>query len=304
MDTLSERVAVIIVNWNRKADTLRCLASLGASVGATLDIIVVDNASSDGSADAIRAEYPAVRLIVNARNDGFAEGNNVALRAALRDGHEHLLLLNNDTVVAPDAIAQLLAEARAHPRSGVVGPAICYLSRPATVWSAGGSVCWGAGDVVSAHLDAPLGDLPRASYPVDHVSGCCMLVRGSAIRDAGLLDARFFMYYEETEWCVRIARHGYAIRVAPAAVIWHAIEPARQEGSPAIAYYMTRNHLLFLKATRAPARAWALTVARQVRTVASLFIRPSSLARARGRVPMLLAMRDFARGRFGAWVGA
>jgi GT2 family glycosyltransferase len=300
----ADAVAVIIVNWNRKADTLRCLASLAESVGPRLDVLVVDNASSDDSANAIRAVYPDVRLIVNDRNDGFAEGNNIALREALRAGYAYVLLLNNDTIVAPTAIEQLLAELHADPAAGVVSPAICYVSQPTTTWSAGGSISWKHGEVASAYLDAPLHSLPPAPYRVDHVSGCCMLLRADAIRAAGLLDPRFFMYYEETEWCVRIGRCGYTLWVVPQAVIWHAIEPARQAGSPAIAYYMTRNHLLFLKATHAPARAWLITVFRQLRTVTSLFIKPTSLARKRGRVPMLRAMRDFAFARFGPMTGA
>jgi GT2 family glycosyltransferase len=299
-----DAVAVIIVNWNRKEDTLRCLASLADSTGPRLDAFVVDNASSDGSVNAIRSAYPEARVIRNERNDGFAEGNNVALREVLSANYDYALLLNNDTVVAPTAIKQLFAELRANPGAGVVSPAICYLARPDTVWSAGGRISWSSGEVASAYLDTPLHLLPRAPYGVDHVSGCCMLLRTDAIRAAGLLDPRFFMYYEETEWCVRIARHGHTLWVVPQAVIWHAIEPARQAGSSAIAYYMTRNHLLFLKATRAPLHAWVVTTFRQLRTVASLYIKPSGAARKRGRVPMLRAMRDFACARFGPMTGA
>jgi GT2 family glycosyltransferase len=304
MITSDAIIAVAIVNWNRKADTLRCLESLAESDGPSLDIFVVDNASTDGSANAICAAHPTVRLIRNDRNDGFAEGNNIALREVLRGNYECMLLLNNDTIVAHDSIAILVANLRANPRAGVVSPAICYLSQPNTIWSAGGSISWKHGEVASAYLDVPLLALPLAPYQVDHVSGCCMLLRTDAIRAAGLLDPRFFMYYEETEWCVRIARCGYTLWVVPHAVIWHAIEPARQAGSPAIAYYMTRNHLLFLKATHAPARAWLITMFRQLRTVASLFLKPTSLARMRGRVPMLRAMRDFAFARFGPMTGA
>jgi GT2 family glycosyltransferase len=126
-----------------------------------------------------------------------------------------------------------------------------------------------------------------------------MLVRAAAIARAGQLDARFFMYYEETEWCVRIARHGYAIVVIPVARVWHAIDPAAQAGSPAIAYYMTRNHLLFLRATGASLRAWVSTLYGQLRTIASLYLGRHSPARVRGRVPMIQALRDFLLGRFG-----
>jgi GT2 family glycosyltransferase len=148
-------------------------------------------------------------------------------------------------------------------------------------------------------LNVNVSELPTQQYEVDHVTGCAMLVRSEAIARAGLLDSRFFMYYEETEWCARIARHGYRLVVVPQARVLHAISPEAQVGSPAIAYYMTRNHLLFLRATHAPVGAWVYTVSQQVRTLASLFLTRATPARKRGRVPMLRAMRDFALGRFG-----
>jgi hypothetical protein len=293
------RVAAIVVNWNRAEDTLRCLASLRASTGVDLSIVVVDNASSDGSCAAITLAYPDVEIIRNERNLGFAEGNNVAIRRLVSRGVPYLLLLNNDALVAPDAIRQLVEPLEEDPKLGVTSGAVCYLSQPHVVWSAGGRIDRRTGEVGSDWHGAGVGDLPSEPWWVDHVTGCCMLVRGAAIRRAGALDRRFFMYFEETEWCARIARAGYGLLVVPSARIWHAIDPRAQEGSPAIAYYMTRNHLLYLRATHAPASAWAITLFRQGRTIASLFARPGSVTKMRGRVPMLRAMRDFALGRFG-----
>lgn len=293
------RVAAIVVNWNRWSDTLRCLASLKASTGVDLSIVVVDNASTDGSRAAIELAYPDVEIMRNDANLGFAEGNNVAIRRLLRRGIPYLLLLNNDAIVAPDAIARLVAPLEVNAALGVTSGAVCYFSRPDTVWSAGGRIDWRTGAVGSDWYGADIAELPADPWSVDHVTGCCMLVRGSAIVRAGMLDPRFFMYYEETEWCARLTRAGYGILVVPDARVWHAIDPDAQEGSRSIAYYMTRNHLLFLRAARAPARAWAVTLYRQVRTIASLFVRPGSVTRMRGRVPMLRAMRDFALGRFG-----
>lgn len=293
------RVAGIVVNWNRKDDTLRCLASLARAAVPPVDVFLVDNASTDGSVAAVRAAFPDVTLLENERNLGFAEGNNVAIRAALAAGYPYLLLLNNDATIAPDAVERLLRPLIADPWVGVTSPAICYMDAPERVWSAGGAIERRRGAVSSAHLDRPAAEMPPAPFAVDHVSGCCMLVRAAAVAAAGLLDARFFMYYEETEWCARLARAGYRLVVEPRARAWHAIVPSAQEGSPAIAYYMTRNHLLFLLATAAPLSAWLYTLGTQLRTVASLFLRRHSPGRTRGRVPMLLALRDFARGHFG-----
>lgn len=292
-------VAAIVVNWNRCADTLRCLASLAAVEHEGLHIFLVDNASTDGTVAAVRRDFPAVRVIENRANLGFAEGNNVALRLALREGFPYLLLLNNDATIAPDALRLLLQPLLEDHQIGASGPAIAYLATPEIIWSAGGAFDRRRGTVTSPWCDRPVAALPEQPYPIDHLSGCAMLLRAAAIARAGLLDPRFFMYYEETEWCARIARHGFGLAIVPAARVWHDISPQAQEGSPAIAYYMTRNHLLFLRATGARGSAWAYTLYRQARTVASLYLTAQRPERARGRWPMVLAMRDFALGRFG-----
>lgn len=293
------RVAVIVLNWNRRDDTLRCLASLAAISEPAIDVILVDNASSDDTLACVAERFPHVRIIRNDANLGFAEGNNVAIRAAVSEGYPFIMLLNNDTVVAPDAIARMLAPLHARPEVGLTSCAITYLHAPGTVWSAGGRIERARGSVTSDWLDVPLPALPAEPYEVDHVSGCVMLLRREAIEDAGVLDPRFFMYYEETEWCARIASHGWRIVVEPAARIQHAIRPDLQLGSPLVAYYMTRNHLLFLRAIGAPSSAWRHTLYWQLRTVGALFVHPRSPERARGRAPMLRALRDFALGRFG-----
>jgi GT2 family glycosyltransferase len=296
MSRTTPPIAAIVVNWNRRDDTLRSLAAVDYPA---LAVILVDNASADDSREAVRAAYPTMRIVENTTNLGFAEGNNVALRLALAEGYPFILLLNNDATIAPDALDLLLRPLLADPRVAISAPAICYLGAPERIWSAGGAIDWRTGEVGSAWCDRPLAALPAAPFAVDHVSGCAMLVRSAAVARAGLLDPRFFMYYEETEWCARITRHGHGIVVVPQARVWHDIAPLAQAGSPAIAYYMTRNHLLFLHAAGAGRGAWARTVARQLRTIGSLFLTEQGPDRVRGRVPMLLALRDFALGRFG-----
>ncbi|MGN6674581.1 MAG: glycosyltransferase family 2 protein, partial [Thermomicrobiales bacterium] len=173
MSSPGPRVAAIVVNWNRQADTLRCLESLVAAGQPQADIFLVDNASTDGTAAAVRAAFPSVRVIENDRNLGFAAGNNVAIRLALAAGYPYLLLLNNDAIVAPDAIEHLMQPLLADPETGIAGPAICYLAAPDCIWSAGGAVDRRRGMVTSAWLDAPVTTLPEQPFAVDHVSGCC-----------------------------------------------------------------------------------------------------------------------------------
>jgi GT2 family glycosyltransferase len=126
-----------------------------------------------------------------------------------------------------------------------------------------------------------------------------MLVRTSAIRQAGLLDPDFFMYFEETEWCARLGRAGNTLWIEPRATVWHAVLPNQHLASRAVAYYMTRNQLLYLKRTRAPVSAWVYVLSQQLRTLALHYVRPRGVQRTRGRGPMVRALRDFSRQRFG-----
>jgi len=296
----SPRVAVIVLNWNGCQDTLACLASLAAVNYCPLDVILVDNGSTDGSVGAVRASFSDVTIVETGENLGFAEGNNVGLRCALSGGADYVLLLNNDTAVAPDFVSILVDAVESTHQAGVAGPTIYYFDRPTIIWSAGGVIDWRRGDSHMMGLDEEDKGQYDAIREVDFVTGCALLARREAVERAGVLDSRFFMYYEETEWCVRAARAGYKILYVPQAHVWHKIAPAQQAASPRIHYYMTRNRLLFLRSTRAGVRAWLYTLlAEYLRTLASWTVRPRWRGRQAQRQAMIEAIADFARGQFG-----
>ncbi len=294
------RVAIIVLTYNGLADTLACLASL-----EELDypyeryrVVVVDNASHDGTPAAVRAAFPDVVVIENGANLGFAAGNNVGLRYALAQGYDYALLLNNDTEAAPDMLTELVTAAEADPCAGAVGPIIYYHAAPTRVWSAGGWIDWERG---ISRMEGEVEDRGQftATREVDFVTGCAMLLRRAALERVGLLDERFFMYFEETEWCVRARRAGFRMLFAPRAKLWHKIPMNARFDKEYLAYYMTRNRLLFLRATGARPGTWFnALVLQDLRTYLSLCLRPKWRAR-RGRVGMRLAWLDFWRGRFG-----
>jgi GT2 family glycosyltransferase len=236
------QVCIIVLNWNGQIDTLACLASLSQVNYPAYTTVVVDNGSSDGSVAAIRAAYPQVTLIETGDNLGYVGGNNVGLEHAKAIGADYALLLNNDTEVAPDFLNRLVKAAEADPAIGVVGPTIYYFNRPAVIWSAGGAIDWRRGRTWMIGLDqvdrGQFGTSPRL---VDFVTGCAMLIKMPLVEQVGMLDPRFFAYYEETEWCTRVARAGFKILHVPQAKIWHKISPVARETSPQVHYYMTRN---------------------------------------------------------------
>jgi GT2 family glycosyltransferase len=295
------KVAIIVVNWNQYQLTIECLASLKNVTYSNFQIILVDNGSKDGSPQKLRDAFPEVFLLENPENTGYVGGNNLGLEYALQHEFEYCLLLNNDTEVSPDFLGLMVEAIRADDTIGVAGPAIYYHSLPDTLWSAGGAIDWAHGSTRMLRIGERVRDLARSlPQPVDFVTGCALMIRSDVIKKIGLLDERFFAYYEETEWCVRVKKAGFQIVFIPEACIWHKISPQAREASPLVHYYMTRNRLLFLKITRATWRAWYNTlIMEDLRTILSWSLRPRWKEKRAQRNVAIMAIRDYFLGRFG-----
>lgn len=293
-------VVIILVNWNGRPDTLACLASLRAVTYRRKRVLVVDNGSSDGSAAAIRAEYPEVLLIESPTNLGYVGGNNLGLRRAHELKAEYALLLNNDTVVAPDFLERMIRVA-VEPTVGMVSPMIYYATLPETLWSAGGKVDWTRGHTQMVGEDQiDNGQFGAEPYETDFVSGCALLIRLAVVDQIGPLDERFFAYYEDAEWGVRARRAGYRVVNVPGAKVWHKILPEARFGSDSLAYYFTRNRLLFLRLTEAGTRAWFSAFVMDIgRTILSYAIRPKWRHKRKALGLMVRGLQDYWRGRFG-----
>jgi GT2 family glycosyltransferase len=291
-------VHVVMLNWNQEADTRDCLESLRTCVGSPMRIVLVDNGSRDGSPDRLARDFPEVTLLRQPRNLGFAEGNNVGLRHALADGASAILLLNNDTLVDPDFLPPLVDALARRPDVGIAGSKIyCYPERR-TLWAAGAGIDWTRGR--QFHIGA--GEADQGQYEretlVDYVSACCLLARREVFERAGLLDPRYFIYFEETAWSVRATRAGFRILYVPASRIWHKVSAAMRSESPNSAYYLTRNRLLFLTEHGPTERRrfyrWFYTT-RPLRYAVGLLAR----GRAEQGRAVLQGLRDFYTGRFG-----
>jgi GT2 family glycosyltransferase len=293
-------VSIIVLNYNGCEDTLACLRSLEHLTYPDVQIIVVDNASTDGSEGAIRAAYPMLTFIQTGANLGFTGGNNVGIRYALEHGADYVMLLNNDTIVAPDFISLLVEAAESNPTIGVVGPMIYYYNNPEQIWSAGGEIDWKRGLTTNIGVN----EFDQSQFgiepvQVDFVTGCALLAKRAVWEKVGLLDDKFFMYYEETEWCVRAHRGGYEIYLVPMAMVWHKISIEARAASPRTYYYMTRNRLLFLRNSKAGLQTWAYTLFEYIRTFMSWTLRPKWQDRRHLRPVMLRAFRDYSLKRFG-----
>lgn len=217
-------VAVVVLNWNGKDLTLDCVRSLLEIDTPNVDIIVVDNASDDGSVGAIRDSFGGrVTVVANDENLGFAAGNNAGIRLALERGVDYVLLLNNDTVVDAALIDNLLRPFETNGNLGVAGPKIYYHTPPDRIWFAGGELFLSRG--VARHIGIRETDRGQFDDPrdVDYVTGCALMARREVFETVGLLDPSYVAYYEDADFCVRARRAGYRVVYVPGGKVWHKI---------------------------------------------------------------------------------
>jgi hypothetical protein len=291
-------VISIILNTNRKDDTLECLRSLRAQTYANQRALVLDNHSTDGSVAAIRAEFPDVEIIAIGENLGYAGNNNVGIEAAMQQGADWLFVLNEDTVLDPDCLSRLVAIGESEATIGIVGPMVYHHDEPEVIQSAGGLLTRQWAGVHLAQNEPDRGQYP-APHAVDWVSGCAILLRRAVIEQVGMLDPRFFYYWEETEWCVRTGKAGWKLMHVPQAKLWHKGVQRNYQPKPSLYYYDARNHLLLLYKHQAPWQAKLYTWFQLMRTLVSWSVRPKWRGKREARNALWQGMRDFVRQRFG-----
>ncbi len=261
-------LSIIIVNWNTRALLADCLATLAAGgAEVAFETIVVDNASTDGSVEAVRARFPAVRVIANAENAGFARANNQGLRLA---AGRYLLLLNSDTRVWPGALKRMVDFLETHPRAGVVGAELRNVDgslQPS--WAAFPSLL----SEVSGRNFRVRRAYPEASaFQVDWVGGACLMVRREVVDQVGLLDEAIFMYTEETDWCYRIARHQWEIGYLPGACVTHLGGGSSRNSSLRSLLALYSSKIYFFRKHYGRGMAVALKTALLVRTTVQILV--------------------------------
>lgn len=261
-------VIAIILNWNKDDLTLDTLASLREQIYPRLQTLVLDN-GSDNQQEAlarIRAAFPQVRTLASKRNLGFAGGCNVGMRAALELGADYLLLLNNDVLLQPDAIAELVAALQADTGAGAAGPLIYYASEPERVWFGGGKVRMG-GRVLPEHGEGAGIHSGSPTMESEWLPGTAVLVRREAVARAGMMNASYFLYWEDVEWCFRLRNAGYRLLLVPRSIIYHKVNATSGDLPLTIVYYWERNRLRFIErwgTWRSRITAWGKIVWRSV----------------------------------------
>jgi len=249
-DSIDPHVAVVILTWNGKRDILHCLSTLPRVRYSNWSATVVDNASTDGTLEAIREAYPQQRVLVMEKNLGFCGGNNRGLEDAIARGADYVLLLNNDTELHPELLAELVRVAREDPRIGAVGAKNIQMADHSRVWGAYGCLTYGYSLVKLVGLNEPDGPEFTCVKDVDWVIGNGLMMSRAAIESVGGLDENFFGYHEDVDWCERARRAGFRVRYNGHAVIYHrgfgASDPDARMPFPVL-YFLGRNAYVFAR---------------------------------------------------------
>lgn len=278
-----KRVVVVILNWNGGDLTLRCIESLRQSHYPDLQVLVVDNGSTDGSLEEIVKACPEAGIIKNPRNLGFAEGCNQGIAWGLYRGADYVMVLNNDTWMDPHMISNLVAAATAHDDRAAVIPKIYFASDPSRLWFAGGRVNLWTG--VFSNTAHNLLDDGRFKFPreMEYAVGCCILVSKRIVQEVGGFDSSYFAYFEDVDWSLRCRRAGFPLVLCPSAKLWHVVSAAGKRRPANIRYLMTRNHLWTMRRHASPGQ---LACALLLLPLRSLWrIAKSSLAREWESIP-------------------
>lgn len=254
-------VSVVVVNWNTQDILCDCLRSIYEQGGEIdLEVIVIDNASTDGSVEMLKKDFPQVTLIENSKNRGFAAANNQGIDISKG---RYVLLLNSDTVVLDDAIAKTAAFADSHPEAAVVG---CRVLNPDRTLQ---PTCFMFPSILNMLLSSTyLYKLfPKSKFfgrermtwwnrndirEVDVVTGCFMLVRQDVIKKVGSMDEQFFMYGEETDWCYRFKQAGWKILFTPFAEIIHLGGQSAKKKAVTMIVQIRKSILQFMKKHHGP----------------------------------------------------
>jgi len=265
-------VSIILVDFNSHEETKECLLSLGQlnASGFNYDVVVVDNASLKPLTRTwVKRYHPKAHLIRSEGNLGFTGGNNLGIHWAIEQfNSDYILLLNNDTTVAPDFLSKLIYQSEKFPEQGIINPKIYFYpkkefhqksytqaERGKVFWYAGGEIDWqhldafhrGVDEVDRGHFDAQI----KSNF----ATGCAMLIKREVMEKIGYLDKRYFLYFEDVDFSLRAKAAGYEIGFCPSSLVWHKnAGSSGGSGSKLHLYYQTRNRLLF-SLLHAPFRA-------------------------------------------------
>jgi GT2 family glycosyltransferase len=248
---MQHKIAVVIINWNSYLHSRNCISSLTESGINDFDIILVDNASTDGSGENLRNEFNGIIFLKTSSNLGFTGGNNIGIQYALDNQYDYILMLNNDVFVDQNFIFHLKDYLDLHPDVGAVQPLIYHHPERIKIWNGGGFF----NRILAKSFSNRTFDGNIVPREVDWISGCAFMVRATVLKETGLLNEKYFAYHEDVDLSFRIRGAGYKLVIIPQSIIYHIgggssnSAKKKKEGyqNPDVHYYNTRNQIWIIR---------------------------------------------------------
>lgn len=239
-------VYLLILNYKGYKDTCDCIASLREITYQNYRMLIIDNDSQDGSYEKLEADYPDIEMIQTGRNLGYAGGNNMGIEYAMAKGADYVGILNNDIKVEENFLEILIEAMEKDENIAIAGPAVCGWNQE-DVQSAGCIINYYKAESGCLNAGKKYPEIDKEPVVCDYVTGACLLVRASVLKRIGLIPEVYFLYFEETEWCVRTKKLGYKVCCIPKARIWHKESASIGQNSDLKIYFQDRNRVVFEK---------------------------------------------------------
>lgn len=299
-------IGILVLNWNNPQDTIRCLRSIENSNYSNYQVLVIDNGSQDDSVAKLRTAFPELEILETGQNLGYSGGNNVGISYAIEQGVDYVMILNNDTLVAPSMLDKLVSAAEKFPQAGLVGPLMYRLESQSNLFAAGSFIDWEKGKTWHRIMFQPASNILESleTQTVDFIAGCCMLISRTAIEKVGLLSPSYYLNYEDVDFALKIKTAGFSVLFVPEAIMWHKISATLDKLPLVNIYYITRNSLYFFN-KYAPGLNKYIAVSniilRNMRTILAWSLLPRYIQqdKTNDKLAILLGMRDFFLGRSG-----
>lgn len=256
------RVAIVLVNYNGAKDTIECIESIKHSVYTNYEIIVVDNCSTDNSVEqlekySISADFTLIRA---KKNNGFSAGNNIGIREAQKKNFDYVLLLNNDTLVTPIFLQEMLDSYLNIDKESVLTGTILYANECDKVWYAGGLYSRWTSQAKHLRMNQSIDQLPQAIEKINYICGCEMLIPIITLNRVGMLDEDYFLYYEDLDYSMRIDSLGIDMYYVPSSVIFHKVSSSTGGMSSMVSYYYARNAFLTIRKNYSPVKRLLVSI--------------------------------------------
>lgn len=271
---MNNKLYVIILNFNSCRDTLMCIESLNEVDYGNLNIIVVDNCSTDNSMEVLinEAEKQGFVFLRSSGNLGYAYGNNIGIKYALQHGADYVCILNSDVKVHKNFLKPLM-ELLQEKQVGIVGPCICDYNKPDVVQSMGAQINLYRGLAMGSYKGVPYTELKEKFYNVDYIGGACFICKREVFEKIGLIPENYFLFYEETEFCLKAGKMGYKLVCASESIVYHKGSATISKFAGLSYYFLNKNRIVFMRRNSKPGEMLVFVPYLFIETLGRIIIR-------------------------------